>query len=117
MADPEFGAVQANELRLHLTELLSNLPVEIVAGDKMIEVRPHGIHKGIVAAPLVAEMPPDTTIAGLGNDPTDEDLFAALPPEAITIHVGPGPSRAQVRIANVTAARRLLAAIVAEAAA
>jgi len=40
-----------------------------------------------------------------------------LPPEAITIHVGPGPSRAQVRIANVTAARRLLAAIVAEAAA
>src|SRR5439155_1435527 len=42
MADPEFGAAQANELRLHLTELLSNLPVEIVAGAKMIEVRPHG---------------------------------------------------------------------------
>src|SRR5207249_4305393 len=31
MADPEFGAAQANELRLHLTEMLSNLPVEIVA--------------------------------------------------------------------------------------
>ena len=113
MADPEFGAAQANELRLHLTELLSNLPVEIVAGDKMIEVRPHGVHKGVIVPALRAEMPPDTTIAALGNDPTDEDLFAALPPDAVTVHVGPGVSRAHVRIASVTAARRLLEAITA----
>src|SRR5206468_2953748 len=56
MADPEFGAAQANELRLHLTELLSNLPVEIVPGDKMIEVRPHGVHKGVIVPALLAEM-------------------------------------------------------------
>src|SRR5438552_3801868 len=43
--------------------------------------------------------------------------FWSRPANGITIHVGPGPSRAQVRIANVTAARRLLAAIVAEASA
>jgi len=114
MADPEFGAAQANELRLHLTELLSNLPVEIVAGDKMIEVRPHGVHKGIIVPALLAEMPPDTAIAALGNDPTDEDLFSALPPDAVTVHVGPAASRAQIRIASVTEARRLLAAIVAD---
>src|SRR5438093_1047308 len=113
MADPEFGAAQANELRLHLTEMLSNLPVEIVAGDKMIEVRPHGVHKGVIVPPLLAEMPPDTAIAALGNDPTDEDLFAALPPDAVTVHVGPVVSRAHVRIASVTAARRLLEAITA----
>jgi len=114
MADPEFGAAQANELRLHLTELLSNLPVEIVAGDKVIEVRPHGVHKGVIVPALLAEMPPDTAIAALGNDPTDEDLFSALPPDAVTVHVGPAASRAQIRIASVTEARRLLAAIVAE---
>ena len=113
MSDPEFGAAQANELRLHLTELLSNLPVEIVAGDKMIEVRPHGVHKGVIVPALRAEMPPDTTIAALGNDPTDEDLFAALPLDAVTVHIGPGVSRAHVRIASVTAARRLLEAITA----
>jgi len=113
MADPEFGAAQANELRLHLTEMLSNLPVEIVAGDKMIEVRPHGVHKGVIVPVLLAEMPPDTAIAALGNDPTDEDLFAALPPDAVTVRVGPGVSRAQIRVASVTAARRLLEAIVA----
>ena len=113
MADPEFGAAQANELRLHLTEMLSNLPVEIIAGEKMIEVRPHGVNKGVVVPPLLAEMPPDTTIAALGNDPTDEDLFAALPPDAVTVHVGPGVSRAHIRVANVTAARHLLEAIAA----
>ena len=111
MADPEFGAAQANELRLHLTELLSNLPVEILAGEKVIEVRSHGVHKGVIVPALLAEMPPGTTIAALGNDPTDEDLFAALPPDAVTVHVGRGVSRAQIRIANVTAARQLLEAI------
>ncbi len=111
MADPEFGATQANELRLHLTEVLSNLPVEIVGGDKVIEVRPHGVNKGVIVPPLLAEMPPGTAIGAMGNDPTDEDLFAALPPEAITVHVGTGGSRAQVRVPSVAAARRLLAAI------
>ena len=113
MADPEFGAAQANELRLHLTELLSNLPVEIVAGEKTIEVRPHGVHKGVVVPALLAEKPPDTMIVALGNDPTDDDLFAALPPDAVTVHVGPGVSRARFRVAGVSAARRLLEAIAA----
>ena len=80
----------------------------------MIEVRPHGVHKGVIVPALLAEMPPDTAIAALGNDPTDEDLFSALPPDAVTVHVGPAASRAQIRIASVTEARRLLAAIVAE---
>ena len=45
-ADPEYGAAQAKELSLHLATLLTNVPVEILPGDKVIEVRPHGIHKG-----------------------------------------------------------------------
>ncbi len=113
MADPEFGATQANELRLHLMELLSNLPVEVVAGSKVIEVRPHGVNKGAIVPPLLAEMPPGTAILALGNDPTDEDLFAALPPDAIAVHVGSQPTRAQIRVPNVAAARRLLTAIAA----
>ena len=42
MADPQYGACQANELRKHLTELLSNTPVEILAGDEVIELRRTG---------------------------------------------------------------------------
>ena len=52
-ADPEYGAVQANELRLHLTEMLSNTPVEILPGEKVIEVRAHGVNKGRIVPAIV----------------------------------------------------------------
>ena len=55
MADQEAGARRANELRLHLSQLLSNQPVEILAGHKVLEIRPHGIHKGRIVPPLSPE--------------------------------------------------------------
>jgi trehalose 6-phosphate synthase/phosphatase len=106
-ADPEFGEVQARELLVHLRELLSNLPVEIVPGAKVIEVRQHGIHKGRVVAQLLGASPASSVLA-LGDDRTDEDLFAALPEGALAVHVGPAPSRASVRLADVSDARALL---------
>ena len=44
----------------------------------------------------------------MGDDRTDEDLFAALPEGALAIHVGPTESRAPIRITDVAAARELL---------
>jgi trehalose 6-phosphate synthase/phosphatase len=109
MADPEFGAHQANELRLHLTELVSNEPVEILPGDKVIEIRPHGVHKGRVVELALRDMPADAGALAMGDDHTDEDMFAALPPAAVAIHVGPAPSRAPLRLRDHQAARHLLA--------
>jgi trehalose 6-phosphate synthase/phosphatase len=111
MAEPEFGTVQANELRLHLTELLSNAPVEILSGEKVIEVRPHGVNKGTIVTALVAALPAMAQVVAMGDDTTDEDMFAALPPNGIAIHVGPRPSRAAIRLGGVADARRLLAAL------
>lgn len=104
-----FGEQQAQELRLLLTELLSNSPVEVLAGDKVIEVRPHGVDKGSIAARLLARGPcPDLVIA-FGDDQTDEDLFGALPAGAISVHVGPGASAALYRVDSVDDVRNLLA--------
>ena len=108
MAEPDFGAAQANELRLHLTALLSNEPVEILPGNKVIEVRPHGVHKGRVVEPILSSAPPGATVVAMGDDATDEDLFAALPPDALAIHVGRGPTPAPLRIADVRAVRAFL---------
>ena len=108
MADPETGARRANELRLHLGQLLSNEPVEILAGNKVIEIRPYGVHKGRIVPPLPPERLAVTTVLAIGDDRTDEDLFGALPPEAITIRVGPGPTRARFRLDGVPGARALL---------
>jgi trehalose 6-phosphate synthase/phosphatase len=108
MADPEFGPHQANELRLHLADLLSNEPVEILPGDKVIELRPHGMHKGRVVDAAVRVAPKNAVFLAMGDDRTDEDLFAALPPNGFAVHVGPSTSRAAVRVVDWQAARALL---------
>ena len=51
----------------------------------------------------------------IGDDRTDEDLFAALPAGALSDHVGPQASRAALRIPNIEATRRMLAALLDEA--
>jgi trehalose 6-phosphate synthase/phosphatase len=113
MADPEYGISQANELRKHLTELLSNTPAEILAGHKVIELRPHGINKGSLVRPIVERMP-EALIVAIGDDATDEEMFAALPESAVSVRVGAGDSRAGFRVRGVPEVRALLQALLAE---
>ncbi len=110
-ADPEYGAAQAKELSLHLATVLGNAPVELLQGDRVLELRPHGVDKGLVAAQAARRAPPDALLLAMGDDRTDEDLFAALPAGAIALHVGPSPSRAPGRLADVRSARAFLAAV------
>jgi trehalose 6-phosphate synthase/phosphatase len=112
-ASPEYGEIQANELRLHLTEILSNAPVELLKGEKVIEVRAQGIHKGLVVPGTPAGQPGWLTVA-IGDDRTDEDLFGALPPDALTIKVGSGDTRAAFRLSGVPQVRALLRALLAQ---
>jgi trehalose 6-phosphate synthase/phosphatase len=108
MADLETGARRANELRIHLNQLLSNQPVEIIAGNRVLEIRPYGVHKGRIIPPMSPERESRTTILALGDDRTDEDLFAALPPDAISARVGPGATRARFRLEGPSAVRGVL---------
>jgi trehalose 6-phosphate synthase/phosphatase len=110
-ADAEYGATQANDLRAHLQELFSNSPVEIISGHKVIELRPQGVHKGCVASDLL-ERSPGAFILAVGDDRTDEDLFAALPPDAAAVRVGGGESSAAYRLAGVDDVRRMLRRLV-----
>ncbi|HSM51613.1 MAG TPA: trehalose-phosphatase, partial [Thermoanaerobaculia bacterium] len=61
-----------------------------------LELRADGIHKGRAVAALLAEMPPGCAVAYLGDDRTDEDAFAALPPGGLGLLVAerPRPTRA-----------------------
>jgi trehalose 6-phosphate synthase/phosphatase len=110
-ADGEFGARQAHELRMLLGDTLSNQPLEVVEGKKVIEVRLRGVSKALVARRLSTESLPDTLIVAIGDDRTDEDLFRALPPTAVTIAVGDRPARASHRVEDYRAVRRLLRAL------
>jgi trehalose 6-phosphate synthase/phosphatase len=107
-ADVEYGALQAKELRLHLTETLSNYPVQILAGEKNVEVRTYGVHKGTIVTDLLEHVSSPTLFVAMGDDRTDEDLFAALPSDGISIHIGPASSRARFRLEDPVAALAFL---------
>ncbi|MCL4837150.1 MAG: trehalose-phosphatase [Thermoanaerobaculia bacterium] len=61
-----------------------------------LELRAEGVHKGRAVAALLGEVPPGYAVAYLGDDHTDEDAFAALPPGGLGLLVAdrPRPSRA-----------------------
>jgi trehalose 6-phosphate synthase/phosphatase len=111
MADPDYGAAQAHDLMVHLSAVLSNAPVEILPGAMVVEVRPQGVDKGGVVTAVAAAAPPRSLLVALGDDRTDEDMFAALPPGGLAIHVGPAPSEAGLRLRGVADARAFLRAI------
>ena len=104
----EGGARQAKDLQILLEELLSNTPVEVIEGDMVVEIRPQGVNKGNVARAILSDAPPATTVLAIGDDATDEDLFGALPEASLTVHVGPRPSVARYRVAEVATVRSLL---------
>jgi trehalose 6-phosphate synthase/phosphatase len=108
MAEPEFGTRQAHELRMLLGEALSNQPLEVLEGKKVIEVRLRGVNKAVVSQRVVAEQYPDATVLAIGDDRTDEDLFSALPDTSITIAVGTGRTQARYFVDDYRAVRQLL---------
>lgn len=110
-ADPEFGSLQAKELRLHLLEMLSNLPVRILGGDKIVEVRSYEVNKGMVVFGWRGRGAEGTLCVAMGDDATDEDMFAALPDSDVTVHVGVSQTVAKVRLKGVGQARSFLRAI------
>jgi trehalose 6-phosphate synthase/phosphatase len=112
-SDPEFGAFQAKELRLHLSDVLSNFPVHILPGDKVIEVKIQGVNKGQIVHRFFSDLS-QTLLLAIGDDRTDEDLFAALPEGSIAVHVGPNPSRAPYRLDDYRDARALLQGLLEE---
>lgn len=89
----------------------SSETVDILRGDKVVEIRPAGIHKGLIVSRLLADAPAGTLVVALGDDVTDEDMFAAVPAPGLTVHVGPKASRAKLRLRDVAACRAFLRGI------
>lgn len=86
-SDPELGIARANELKDQLTSLIANHDLEILEGNKVIEVKNSGTNKGKAALRVMQNETFDF-ILGVGDDWTDEYLFKELPDESITIKVG-----------------------------
>jgi trehalose 6-phosphate synthase/phosphatase len=114
MADPEFGEWLANELVSVLEELLAETELRAVRGVKSVEVKLIWANKGEVAAHIEGLGPATSFRLAIGDDRTDEDLFERLPPDAWTVHVGEGASRARFRVPDCWAVRRFLEEVAGE---
>ncbi len=97
--DPELGFVRSRELLDNLHHLLRNTSLNVVDGNKVIEVRMAGVDKGTVATKLLSGTDYDFVLA-VGDDKTDEDMFRALADKAVTIKIGTGNTVAQYTLSN-----------------
>jgi trehalose 6-phosphate synthase/phosphatase len=94
---PDLGFTRSRELINNLSQLLQNTMLQVVDGNKVVEVRMSGFDKGIMALKIVNDMQPDFVLC-MGDDTTDEDMFKALGERAYSIKVSNGPTAAQYTV-------------------
>jgi trehalose 6-phosphate synthase/phosphatase len=96
--DDDFVQVRIHELKDDLFEILKNEPkIAMVEGNKILEVKSIVYDKGTTATSLLKQKNYDFILA-IGDDRTDEDLFAVLPESAISIKIGTAMSEAKYNL-------------------
>jgi trehalose 6-phosphate synthase/phosphatase len=108
MTDPEFGLWQARELCSQLQGMLAGSELQVQSGNKVVEVKWSKIHKGMAASHIIERAQPVDFILALGDDHTDEDMFAAIPTDEWTVKVGMGISSARFSLPNSADVQQLL---------
>jgi trehalose 6-phosphate synthase/phosphatase len=111
LADPDFGRWQAHELFSQLQGLLVGSGLRVQHGHKVVEIRWAEIHKGTMVAQLLTQAAPAEWILAIGDDRTDEDMFAAVPPDQWTVKVGPEASGARLSLPTPVEVLTLLHAL------
>jgi len=89
-----------------LKPLAKSLGLRVRQGHMILEIKPADVNKGNIVKEWLATKP--DFVLTLGDDYTDEDMFAATPASAYSIKVGPGRTNARYRIKNVDAVLKLL---------
>jgi trehalose 6-phosphate synthase/phosphatase len=106
-ADLGLGSLRAMELRDDLLSLTANLPIGVLEGSMVIEVKDVTVNKGRAVSRWLDSGDRDFILA-VGDDWTDEDMFGALPESAYAVKVGRGASRAKFYLDSYRDVRALL---------
>jgi trehalose 6-phosphate synthase/phosphatase len=99
-ADPELGIARSVELKTVLSSLLPN-DLTLLDGNKVLELVPANINKGVVALDIYNSKDYDFVLVA-GDDVTDENMFMNLPSEVFKIKVGKKKTVADYFIRNHT---------------
>ncbi|MGN6401371.1 MAG: bifunctional alpha,alpha-trehalose-phosphate synthase (UDP-forming)/trehalose-phosphatase [Flavisolibacter sp.] len=94
---PELGFSRSRQLRNSLLQLITNTSLQVIDGNKVLEVRMIGVDKGVTATNILNNLHPDFVLC-IGDDTTDEDMFRLLRNSGYTIKIGRGNTAAQYTI-------------------
>ena len=86
-SDAWLGALRAQQLINVLVNICIQQKLQIIQGDKVVEIKSPDYNKGSEVRRQLEKKHYDFIIA-MGDDTTDEDMFKALPVNAVTIKVG-----------------------------
>ncbi len=105
--DAELGQMRAIELKDELSNFTAHDELEIMEGNKVIEIKTRGVNKGQAALHFMMGNQYDFIVA-IGDDWTDEYLFDVLSPNAVSIKVGMGKTKAKYHLADFNEVRDFL---------
>jgi len=95
--DVWLAELRAQQLINALIGPCSRLNLQIVPGNKIVEIKPPDYNKGSEVLRRLQQQEYDFVLA-IGDDTTDEDMFRALPPDGVSIKVGSFSPAAKYRI-------------------
>ena len=101
------GDLRAAELMSTLRYLIADKGLQLLQGNKVIEVKNLEVNKGRAASGWLEKEEYDFILA-IGDDYTDEDLFKAMPENAIIVRVGSYVSAAKYYIRSYAEVRDFL---------
>lgn len=101
------GALRAHELMEDVRHVLADRGLQLLQGDKVVEIKNISVNKGKAARRWLDKEDYDFILA-IGDDHTDEDTFKAMPEDAITVKVGNNVSSAAYFLNSYEEVRQLL---------
>ena len=108
LSDPLYADEEAARLKAAIAGAFPHGEIQPVSGRKVVEARPQGAQKGLAVTAVRAETPA-ARILTIGDDRTDEDMFAAaLAAGGVAVSVGDHESRARLHVTGTADVRRLL---------
>src|SRR5690606_23500507 len=103
----DLGVLRAQELIEGLRDYSASYGLQLLDGDKVVEIRSVEVNKGRATLDILHENRYDFILA-IGDDRTDEDTFQVLPEDAFTIKVGTEVSAAKFYLKHRREVRALL---------
>ncbi len=96
-SEPDLAKLRSQEIKNALYTMTSNLNIGVFEGNKIIEVKDISANKGHSIVSWTSFGNWDFVFCA-GDDYTDEDMFNALPEDALSCKIGMGPSNAAFRL-------------------